>query len=422
MKRALTVPAALAILLAASSASAAGPLSDRVEPVIIKASSLPECLRGGEIPSYRVFSWNGAELAPIIMQIDEVDDQGEVILKQGPEAVQGDGRFDGNDELVFMAFDAGSPYEGDAPAGCATTANVTMSDARTGATSLVVVARCEDPPPKASGSYVDFNYPSREVYTSAYHYGWGKEMSFYYNQMRVGKGPDVLDRLKVRIYVGKWGIEFEFNEQENFVYRYHGHTSGPVRTTTRASNKVKMGPLGLIWLPQKFFFYRDYIVMINFMDSSMNPAVLGLDFRVAIGHDLTLDPAKGYRICMNALPQCQLMADKLPPERIKELNEQHTIWGGFDGPDGSLISYFVPDKRLTTRVHSIYIDDPEISLPPEEFVGSSPLISFNVIDWQDVKGGVYNLDFYHFFMKKYSASEVERFARFLNDPLRVAVE
>jgi hypothetical protein len=112
----------------------------------------------------------------------------------------------------------------------------------------------------------------------------------------------------------------------------------------------------------------------------------------------------------------------MSPEEIKEVTEKDTVWGGFVGPDGALISYIVVDPRLPTRTHGLYYDDPGREDQPESFKGSSPLISFNIIDWKNAPLGQYHVDFYHFFLEHYSPAEVERHARFIGEPLVVAAK
>jgi hypothetical protein len=402
----------------------AGPLSDRVEAVVVKGKSLPAAMLEGSIPSYRLFASDGSALKAIPMQIDECDAKGALIMKEGPKAAKGDGKFSAGDELVFMAADAGPAYSGAPPPGCAGAATLTLSDAKSGAKGYVLLAKCETPPPASPVSYVKFDFNTRMATTDYYRFGFEKKLAFFYDYMAMKKGPDILDRLKVRLTVGKFGISYTFNEEEHFEYNLIGYLSGPVRTVISSSNRYKLGAIfGTIPVPQTLYFYPRHVVLINVMDTSLNPAILGLDFNVAIGHDLILNQLKGdYRICTNTLPACSPMKDPIPPERIKQINAMDTVWGGFDGPDGALISYMVPDPRLPTKVHSIYINDDNASHPPEAFKGSSPLLAFNVVDWSKVKAGAYHLDFYHFFMDKYSPAEVERYARLIKQPLEVTAK
>jgi hypothetical protein len=413
--------AALMVVLAAF-AAAAGPLDDRIEAVVVKGKVLPAKVLEGELANYRVLVTDGAGLKVIPMQIDECDAKGALILTEGPKAGKGDGKFSADDELVFMAADAGPAITAVPPAGCADTATLTISDAKTGAKGYVLVAKCQTPPPASTTTYVKYDLNTHIGATDHYRFGFEKKLAFFYDYLAVGKGPDLLDRLKVRLTIGKFGVNYTFNEDENFKYEYLGSVRGPVRTVLLSSNSYHLGPFGQIPVPQFIYFYRSHVTLINQMDSSLNPAILGLDFNIAIGHDLTIGQQTGdYKICTNGLPECASYKDKMPPERIKQINEMDTVWGGFSGPDGSLISYFVPDKRLPTKTHSIYVDDTKPDTP-ESVPGNSPLISFNVIDWSKAKAAVYNLDFYHFFIDKYSPAEVERYARLVKQPLEVSAK
>jgi hypothetical protein len=421
--KALVIVAIAVVVLGlapAKTSAAAGPLADRVEAAVVKGKVLPVKVLDGAIANYRVLAADGSGLKVIPMQIDECDAKGALVLTEGPKAGKGDGKFGPEDELVFMAADAGAAITAAPPAGCADAATLTLTDAKTGAKGYVLVAKCESPPPASATTYVKYDLNTHLATTDRYRFGFEKKLAFFYDYLAVGKGPDVLDRLKVRLTIGKFGINYTFNEDENFDYEYQGSIRGPVRTVILSSNSYHLGPFGQIPVPQFIYFYPNHVAMLNQMDSSLNPAILGLDFNIAIGHDLNIAAQKGeYKICTNTLPECSLYKGGLSPERIKELNNLDTVWGGFVGPDGSLISYFVPDKRLPTKTHSVYIDDPKPD-PPESIPGNQPLISFNVIEWSKAKAAVYNLDFYHLFIEQYSPAEVERYARLIKQPLEIS--
>ncbi len=415
--------AAMACMMALGfGAAQAGPFDDRIEAVLVKADVLPAAILGGDLGSYRVLVSDGGALKTIPMQIDECDQDGAVLLKEGAFAQKGDGKLNGKDELVFMAVDAGPDPGAAAVEGCANAATLEVADKKTGAKGYVVVAKCENPPAPSSDSYVKFDYKARRITTDRYRLGYEKKYAFYYDYMAVGKGPDILDRLKIRVTVGKLGISYTFNEDEHFEYSLLGYATGPVRTVTRSNNKLKLGPFGLIAIPQTINFYKNHVELLTLMDTTLNPAVLGLDFSVAIGHDMLLDVKRDYKVCINQLPQCRDFKNKISQEEVDELTAKDTVWGGFEGTEGALISYFIPDKRLPTRTLGQFVDNLEVEAPPEAFKGSSPQISFNVVEWTDAEPGTYALDFYHLFTPKYSVKQIDQNMRLVKQPLVVSAK
>jgi len=397
------------------------PLSDRVEAVVIKGKSLPPAFLGAPIASYRVFAASGGRPMVIPMQIDECDDSGLIMVKQGPKAEKGDGLFHARDELVFMARDAGALYTGTPAEGCPKTVTVTLTDSQTGAQGQVILAQCDHPPPLSPVSYVHYDPNTRTAITDRYRLGWHMAPVYYYDYITVKDGPDLLDRLKVRCTVGKWNINYTFNE-EHFHYQFIGFTQGPVRVFWKSVNYWSLGPLGKIPLPAYGTFYPEYVLLQDPMDARFNPALFGLDLTVIIAHDLALDRTRGYKLCVNVAPECISLAAPLPADKVKALSEQNMSWGGVSGPEGALITHFVLDPKLNARVIGEFRDDDQFKNPPEYQVGSSPMIAFKMINWKNVKPAIYDLTFYHFFLDHYSIPEFERFDRMVTSPLAVSAK
>ena len=418
----LSVFAAAVFFLAlqAVSAAANNPLADRIDAVVVKGKDIPEHMLNGSIPSYRVFADSGAGLNAIPFQIDERGPDGMIHVSKGPYADATDGKFGTFDELVFMARDAGQPPANNKIEGCSKSVEIKIADKKTGATGYVVLAFCENPPALSTRDYVSYDAQHRIVTSSRYGFAWKTGDVYPYDYLSINNGPDLLDRLKVRAAVGKWGINYTFNE-DHFRHKFNGYTDGPVRVIWKSYDCWSLGPLGKIAVPQYMYFYEDYALINDAMDARMNPALFGLELDVMISHDLALDQSRGYVFCGNVSPGCENMI-KLPEQRIKYLTDQHMDWGGVSGPEGALMTHLVPDKRLNVRVKGIFINDDQYKDPPEYIPGSSPKVGFELVDWKNVKPAVYDLDFYHFFFSKYSPEEFARFDRVITNPLAVTIK
>jgi len=399
----------------------AAPLADRVDAVVIKGGMLPSELLGFDIESYRVFALQGSRLSVIPMQIDECGPDGAILLKQGPQGGEGDGKFDPADELAFMARDAGGPLPPVAPKGCDKTAALAIKDEAAGAEGHVLVAFCQDPPPLSSKRYARYDAEERMVSTERYSLGWKKAAVYYYDHISINNSPDMLDRLKVRCTVGKWGLQYTFDE-EFFKNRFLGFTDGPVRVVWHSENYWSLGPLGKLRIPSHSQFFSEYAVLENPMDVRFNPAILGLDFNVLIAHDLNLEEGRGYSMCANTVPDCVPLGPELSGEMAEAMAAADMVWGGIKGPQGALITHFVPDPGLTLRVVGSLKYGEEVSDPPEYHPGCMPLLGFNLINWKDVKREVYDLTFYHFFIDRYSVEEYKRIDRLVTEPLEIKVE
>lgn len=399
-----------AMLAQTASVRAESPLADRIEAVIVPGRELPASMLGAPISSYRVLSDTGSGLAAIPFQMDERDPNGHILVTEGPQPDRVDGKFNQCDELVFMAKDAGPAVSEGAFAGCEKTTIIVIKDKKTGARGEVLLASCKNPPPLSDKSYIKITPNPYTVKTDRYGFGWHERLVFAYDYITINNGPDLLDRLRVRATVGKWGVTYTFDE-DHFHYSLRGYNRGPVRVSWRADNYWSLGPLGRLDVPQEIHFYPESLIMQNVMDLSMNPALVGLDLWIEIGNDMSIDPRRGYIMCANVLPQCRPLKGTIKDDDVRDLTEKKMEWGGVYGPEGGVMIHLLPDPDLNIRIKGKLTFDENFSDPPEYIKGSMPRMSFYLVDWKDVKAEKYSLDFYFYFLNTYSSSEYRRFDR-----------
>lgn len=105
------------------------------EPVVVLGASLPR-LKGVHKDRLRLYAVREGRLAPIPFQLDERTPEGNYCWTEGPDPVKDvdEGRVDDDDELVFMASDAGdrAPADLAAPAGAGVREEIELADPRTG--------------------------------------------------------------------------------------------------------------------------------------------------------------------------------------------------------------------------------------------------------------------------------------------------
>jgi len=273
------------------------PLSDRVDAVIMKGKSFPASMLGAPKGKYRLFAQQGANFAPIPFQIDEYDAKGMILMQKGPKAgADSDkGAFDANDELVFMAFDAAGKVSGKpSVSGCESFAEIAVTDAKKGATGYAYLAKCSSPPAVSSKKYISWNAAKNTAITGSYRWGWQVGgLRYYYDYLSIFGGPDVLDRLKVRIVVGFKGMNVKIKES-NFADDIQGYLVGPVRIAYVNLSILNLGPVGKIPVYMYVYCYRDWMYLNNVIKTDFNPASAGLDYQVRIIHDLAVDRSRGY--------------------------------------------------------------------------------------------------------------------------------
>jgi len=397
-----------------------GPFADKEDAVIVAGKELPPAFLGTPISKYRLFAQVGSSLEAVPFQIDERNDKGILLVQKGPKAVpdSDNGAFDANDELVFMAWDAGVKASGKPTiSGCESVAEISVTDAKTNTAGYVYLAKCSNPPAPSSKRYVQWDEAKRTGITEAYKFGWQQGPVFHYDIISIYGGPDILDRLKVRLTGSFGGIKMNFNEH-NFKSDIYGYISGPVRAMYYNNAKLTLGPLGGIPGGQFNYFYRDWVYMRNYIDLRFNPAVIGINYTIEFNHDLVLDRSKGYKLCTETVPDCLPITGKPTPEQLA-IAKKELRWGGVQGPEGAVITRIVIAPQLPLKVSGVYVDDEKANRKPEYFPGSSPEIGFFTYNWKAAGKGVFYLDFYDYFMKKYSKSELARFDSIIFNPLKV---
>lgn len=143
------------------------PLASRYDAVVIRGKDLGE-LMGADLEAFQLFAVNAVgELAQIPFQIDERFDSGELVLI--PNKLPGTGRLTRQDELVFMARDAGFkiPNLGLLPSSSASR-EIEISDSGSGEKAWVYAVVSPIPSFRTPVSYVQYDAADRRVSGKSY--------------------------------------------------------------------------------------------------------------------------------------------------------------------------------------------------------------------------------------------------------------
>jgi len=252
-----------------------------VQPVVLTGADLPDLLGApiGEIWAYRYDAAAGS-FGQVPVQVDEriVYD-----LTQGQYPIPvyeltydwfggDDGLLDGDDEVAFMARDAGDrapDTEVWVPGADDLRVEVRLRDPLSGNVGWVYLFTSpgladEDP----TFSYVSYMAPDPEtgiadLETPTYRIGF--EGRWLLTRLEVGAGPDLLDRLKVRGY----GLVGEQTEQG---YEETSHMLGAYAGKVRAVREIQgaaSGPLTTV----EDIFYRDSWLRNNHLRVHLMPDV-----------------------------------------------------------------------------------------------------------------------------------------------------
>jgi len=225
-------------------------LDRRLDAVVIKGERL-EAMQGEPAEGLRLFSFQNGTFQAIPFQVDERDPAGEFVFPSGPMASEDvdRGRLDYNDELVFLVQDVGtrSPEGPGKMEGVRKWVEILLRDplALEKEAWVYLCSFSGTPPSLSSRDYIRYLPETEQVSSAHYLLGYRKGMSLYtdlhYPDGQGGYGPDLMDRIKVRIQV-----RFLFNiirkkvTEDDFRAEVVAWKDGPVRVLRNVQNYVRI--------------------------------------------------------------------------------------------------------------------------------------------------------------------------------------
>lgn len=237
----------LAVLPFVGPLAADAKLGREHDPVVVtwdKLASL-ETSDTARLLLYRAVS---GKLEPIPFQLDPRDDEGELVV-DGPV----DFTLDGNDELVFMAKDAGerAPSLLESIPGCERALEIELIDPVAGGRAWAYLLAFHDPPERpAFTPYVTFDLGRRSARSDLYRVEYADQRNFFTGlEIANAANPSAGNLVRKTHMRGSptFGLLFtdvtlDFTE-ENSIVEIDGVRSGPVRAVRRVRLSVDLGPL-----------------------------------------------------------------------------------------------------------------------------------------------------------------------------------
>jgi len=327
-----------------------------------------------------------ATCAPIPWQLDERDSNGEYALPSGPEPNPDvpPGVIDPNDELLWMASDAGRRIRlGEAPPGaeCAVEIELRSNDAVGWVYAFAVPA-----PARSPLRYVDYDPASDRVSTARVAIGFGAATPRYLALRDADGqlGPNLLDRLKVRASARFFGLIPLGRDEDDIQWVFSAWRAGPIRVIRREWQWVRLGfGLRTPIFRTESFTYRDSVEMpvrlrLNFPPSYFFSGIevqAALDFRALDGW--TVAAWNGPLGVVGSLSVA-----------VRDgINALDGEWLALAGPAATLILRLELGESFSTlRRQLLYRDGVEES-EPEAAPGEHPAIGFRLTRWDEVDRG-----------------------------------
>lgn len=240
---------AVAALLARPGRSAILPVEAKTldrpyDPVIVPTAKLAG-LPDRATARCRLYAARDGAVEPIPFQFDARDRDGELVLSDA------DFTFDDDDELVFMAKDAGDRVDAAAlPAAGDGAVEIVVTDRAAGARGWAYLVHFPgEPPPRSPVRYARYDPVRQQAQALFYEADYAHDRSNFLAEIRVapaagGTGEPLIRRLVMRIHpvfsllLTTWGPTFT---EESFSVAPDGLKNGPVRAVRRVRESLDLG-------------------------------------------------------------------------------------------------------------------------------------------------------------------------------------
>ena len=390
-----------------------------LDPVVIAGSGAE--LTGFPLDHYGLYARRGDGWDPVPFQIDEVDPKGRVLLGNGEPGGKDSepGVFDANDELVFLARDAGERCPGDAllPGGASARSEIALSDPLKGAKSWVYLLAFDTPPERSSVDYVRYEPGRKQVVTTRFTAGFDPRFpvstaAYAFAPGIGGDGEDILDRVKVRLNF-KVLISLDATEEDIRVKEI-GYTDGPVRVILRSRNKLEL----VVGIPGSStvgdtLFYESFVDFPFLVDFPVRPS----RFRVLVYDDFR--DCTGWSFFNSNNPAAHPVDGRMD-DGDRRLDPSPWTWSALSNGKVTFWSLAVVPPSCPVKPHLYFNDDRGSLRPPEDVPGELPGAGWDFREgWEQVKEYPVEFRLLHFFTQGYRPGDEAAVLAVLQHPLRV---
>jgi hypothetical protein len=403
--------------------------------IVIKGELLGEMV-GKKIANLRLFAFSGGKLAPIPYQIDELDSKGSFVFTHGEQKGEDEdkGLLDGNDELVFMAWDTGdraakNTWPDDAKGGL----EIEITDPMTGTKAWAYLFFFEQPPAPSDRDYIRREQENERYLIESLNYNiGGPANTLYYDRWNIitpegKKGPDLVDRLKIRARVKlKIGPAFNVALENLIKTRVVGWINGPVRVVVHGTGYLKFG---MLKIPIKKgtghannFYYPNCFIMPTQLNIPFNLGMFLKEFRLYGDTDFNHnaygwvyhDPQNWEGVILDGV-----MSEA---ETKLEKNFVHD-WHYYTGKAGIYFHriYFPMDWGLPMTRGLYYLDDKNLVDQPEDEPGRTEVGYDFGNTFVKLKKGSYIFYMHYYFLKGFEEGFEKKIMAIADNPLKIEV-
>ncbi len=421
----------LACLLAVASArhgagelvplGSCGPIGRPHEAIELSAIRLRR-LGGTPLAHLGLVAYRGGVAVPIPFQIDERIGSN-IAMAGGPEPSSDDrpGVLDPDDQLVFMACDAGERAPSGTPR-AAVGREIRIDDPldhHVGWAYLMVA----DPPPHTDRRYVEYDAAHDGVAAARYRIGMVGALPAEFRVGLAGPiGANLIDGLRLRaeatLHAGlaHWSIS-----ERDGRHALVAWTAGPVRVVRRSRHAVDIG-LGIRLTAglAHTFFYAEHVYAPGALKLPFSPSVFFRDITALGGVDL--QGLEGWHYLAPGVTPPGFPIDGHMDARERAF-DGHGSWFALVGGDQAILVAMTMSENLRKAIplSLVYLDDAQHRAPPEFVPGSVPLVGIEGRDGQRLEAGRYTFQLRILGLPGYHTGDEQRELRRLDLPLTADV-
>ncbi len=420
---------------AADPATPAAPALNRFyEPIILTGKTLPAFVNT-QTKSFRVGAVDKTSgmLKPIPFQTDERNDKNNSFMYDfGPGADQDDtpGVLDSNDEIVFMARDAG-PRLADGPRRQLgpDAVEVKITDPKTGGIGYAYAFRKSDALAVSKAKLVSLEDPGEglKVTAEGYSFRLARDCQLTFDYLALRQPGDtsevnIMDRLKVRGWVKLFGFISAKTNECDWTSHYYGAVDGNVRVIRRTKNSYTVAMIPSVRFDTELVFYPNHFEVAITGRLPFDLKTIAPQGGFAVYADYN-DNAKGAKFYTGAYTNGVTFdgTPKVEPS-VEVLGKVPYVWGAIYGigPEKNTgwFSRVVPGFNVPTRYAPQVIDNDRENNPPEQFPGVHE-IGFKVDTLDEMKGGRFAISSILYRIKDWEPKDAQKLLNVVDSPLAV---
>lgn len=405
-------------------------LERQQDPVVISGEKLPIEVLGFPIANYGLFAFQDGRFVPIPFQIDEKKN-GDYVFTSGPKASKDDdkGRFDSDDELVFMVKDSGG-YAPQIfwPKGVKIGSVIELVDPLDNKRGWTFLFVFDSPAPRSDVDYVSYDNSTETIFAQRYVMKYHPKAKLGFGYLAItkegnGHGEDVntVDRLKIRFEADTlFGAHISKNE-EDFTAKTIAWIDGPVRVIRAVSARIV-----LFWkIPSPAarlnnIYYFNQFEFPTKVDFPLKPSTVIKNSVFRVSSDGRCNVLGG--LFYNSRNPNGVILDGRMDESEKALDMGTYKWSVATGDDkypGGWLNRLFYDKKSPVHPQLYYVDDKGHLDAPEDEPGSCPDIGYIIEKIELISSGSLELSSVMYQIPQYKPKAEVEYLNIIDYPLVV---